>query len=371
MRNQVAKPLHHFLNATEEITKGNFDIQLDVTRQDELGRLAHSFNSMSHEIQSREKSLRQANQLKDEFLANTSHELRTPLNGIIGLAESLIDGATGQLPEKTKANLALIMGSGKRLATLVNDILDFSKLKHQQLDLQLKPIGLREIVEIVITLSQPLVLNKPVQLINAISPDLPKAQADENRLQQILHNLLGNAIKFTERGEIKISAAVVNQRLEVVISDTGIGIDADKFSRIFESFEQASGSTARKYGGTGLGLAVTKQLVELHGGEIWVKSRFGEGSQFFFSLPISEDNLEELSLNESALSNRQKTDHVDIAALMETLENEASVSSEGQLNILIVDDEPVNLQVLNNYLSIFAKLPHCSGQIGPRGLRYH
>jgi len=295
--------------------------------------------------------LQELNQLKDEFLANTSHELRTPLNGIIGIAESLIDGATGKLPDKTKANLAMIMGSGQRLAALVNDILDFSKMKHQQLALQLKPIGLREIVEVVITLSQPLVLNKPVQLINAISPDLSPALADENRLQQILHNLLGNAIKFTERGKVEISAQVLNQRLKVMISDTGIGIEKDKFSRIFESFEQAEGSTARKYGGTGLGLAVTKQLVQLHGGKIGVKSTVGEGSRFFFTLLIAEDSTEQFVNDKSALSIVQKTSGVEVAALMETLQNEASVSSEGHKNILIVDDEPVNLQVLNNYLS--------------------
>ncbi len=356
--NQRLQPILHecqVLSTQKEITQG-----IDFSGLDELEVLERSFNRMTAQLkrtfetlEAKNAELQRLDQLKDEFLANTSHELRTPLNGIIGIAESLIDGATGQLPDKTKANLALIMGSGKRLATLVNDLLDFSKLKHQQLDLQLKPIGLREIVEIVIRLSQPLVLNKPVQLINAISPDLAPAQADENRLQQILHNLLGNAIKFTEKGKIEISAKVVNQRLEVVISDTGIGIEADKFGSIFESFEQAEGSTARNYGGTGLGLAVTKQLVQLHGGEIWLKSTLGQGSRFFFTLPIAQDNPEQLSATKSALSSIQKTSRVDVAALMETLQNEASVrSSEGHKNILIVDDEPVNLQVLNNYLSL-------------------
>ena len=355
--NQRLQPILHECQVLT--TSKEAEQRIDFSGVDELGVLERSFNRMTAQLktsfetlEAKNAELQRLDQLKDEFLANTSHELRTPLNGIIGIADSLIDGATGELPEQTKANLAMIMGSGKRLANLVNDILDFSKLKHQQLELQLKPIGLREIVEIVITLSQPLVLNKPVQLINAISPDLPFAQADENRLQQILHNLLGNAIKFTERGKVEISAQQRNQRLEVMISDTGIGIEEDKFQQIFESFAQAEGSAARKYGGTGLGLAVTKQLVQLHGGEIWVKSTEGKGSRFFFTLPIAEDNADQFSDDKTALSTVQKTCRVEIAALMETLQNEASVSSEGQMNILIVDDEPVNLQVLNNYLSL-------------------
>jgi PAS domain S-box-containing protein len=331
-----AGEITHYLAITEDITQ---------RKQTEDSLRAEEFKN---------KKLQQLDKLKDEFLANTSHELRTPLNGIIGIAESLIDGATGELPETTRANLLIIMVSGKRLATLVNDILDFSKLKHQQLELQLKPVALREIVDIVLTLSQTLVLNKPVQLINAISPDLPLAQADENRLQQILHNLLGNAIKFTENGQVEISAKVVNQRLELVVSDTGIGIEEDKFSRIFKSFEQVEGSTARIYGGTGLGLTVTKQLVQLHGGEIWVKSTLGQGSQFFFTLPIAEENASHSGKNTLSTSTVQTTSCVDVAVLMDNIlqQKKASVSSEGQKNILIVDDEPVNLQVLNNYLSL-------------------
>ena len=355
LRKQVAKPLHDFLDATSQIARGNFNIKLDVTRQDELGRLANSFNAMAHEVDTREEglkqvqeSLRQANRLKDEFLANTSHELRTPLNGIIGIAESLIDGATGQLTDKTKTNLVMIVGSGKRLATLVNDILDFSQLKHKNLELQLKPIGLREIVDIVLAISQSSVVNKPIQLVNSIPVDLPPAQADENRLQQILYNLIGNAIKFTDSGTVEISATVVNQHLEMVVSDTGIGVPEDKLERIFKSFEQAEGSTARKYGGTGLGLAVTKQLVQLHGGKIWVKSTVYQGSQFFLTLPIAEGESSQLSVN--ALSLVQTISPVEVSTL--SISDKVKAISGDKLNILIVDDEPVNLQVLYNYLSL-------------------
>ena len=165
---------------------------------------------MAREVQTRGRSLQQANGLKDEFLANTSHELRTPLNGIIGLAESLIDGATGELPPATRSNLAMIISSGRGLASLVNDILDFSKLRYKNLELQLTPVDLRSIADVVLTLSQPLVGGN-IQLVSAIPETLPPANAYENRLQQIFHNLSGNAIKFTESGTVEFSAAMVDR----------------------------------------------------------------------------------------------------------------------------------------------------------------
>jgi len=196
----------------------------------------------------------------------------------------------------------------------------------------------------VLALSQLSVAKKDLQLINAVALDLPPAQADENRLQQILYNLVGNAIKFTESGRVEISAKVINNHLELCISDTGIGIAKDKLDRIFESFEQAEGSTARDYGGTGLGLAVTKRLIQLHGGEIWVESTLGVGSQFFVKLPISKEQVKtqptQYQLPIQPVSEEAK------------IETAVPVAQEGQFKILIVDDEPVNLQVLVNHLSL-------------------
>jgi len=352
LRQQVAKPLNELMGATEEITKGSFETHLEVTRQDELGHLAQSFNAMSQEIQTRENSLREANQLKDEFLANTSHELRTPLNGIIGIAESLREGVAGDLSDKVKDNLTMIVSSGKRLSALVNDILDFSKLKHKEIELQLKPVGLREIVEVVLTLSQPLVAKKPVELNNAIAVDLPAAKADENRLQQILYNLVGNAIKFTENGKIEIKASVVDAHLEITVSDTGIGIPSDKQTRIFESFEQVEGGMERTYGGTGLGLAVTKRLVQLHGGELGVKSTLGVGSQFTFTLPISEEAVSSQSAVVASQSPLQAVADWDIESLVQEPVISRTAGAQGEFKILIVDDEPVNRQVVANFLSL-------------------
>ncbi|MCP5029962.1 MAG: hypothetical protein GY929_27155, partial [Actinomycetia bacterium] len=210
--------------------------------------------------------------LKDEFLANTSHELRTPLYGITGLAESLIDGATGELPAETKANLSMIAGSGRRLGRLVDDILDHSRLTHKSLKLRRRPVDLRPLAEVVLTLQGPLAGSKELELINAVPPDLPAADAYEARLEQILHNLVGNAVKFTEEGKIEVSATIEVAELVVTVEDTGIGIPQDKREQIFGAFEQADSGVQRAFGGTGLGLTVTRELVELHGGSIRVES---------------------------------------------------------------------------------------------------
>lgn len=311
--------------------------------------------------------LQHLDKLKNEFLANTSHELRTPLNGIIGIAESLIDGATGELSQATRTNLNLIVSSGRRLSSLVNDILDFSKLRHHKLELQLKPVDIRAITNVVLTLSQPLAKSKNLRLINAIAEDFLPAQADENRLQQILYNLIGNAIKFTPSGTIKVSAKLVESGLAnhsknssltslqkppllaITVSDTGIGIPADKFESIFESFEQAEGSTAREYGGTGLGLAVTKQLIELHGGKISVKSKLGEGSQFTFTLPVNQGQSEQTTPS-SVFKNNISFESLELQQNINNLEV-PETNNEQSIKILIVDDEPINLQVLVNILS--------------------
>ncbi|MEQ9671129.1 ATP-binding protein [Coleofasciculus sp. G2-EDA-02] len=323
----------------------------------------------SQELESKNAALERMDKLKDEFLANTSHELRTPLNGMIGIAESMIDGATGSLTEKQRTNLSMVVSSGRRLSHLINDILDFAKLKHKTIELQIKPVGIREVTDIVLRLSQPLLGQKHIQLINRIGIDIPPVKADENRVQQILYNLVGNAIKFTDKGVVEVSANVVNSYLEITVADRGIGIPETQIPRIFESFEQADGSTAREYGGTGLGLAITKQLVELHGGQIWVESTLGVGSRFTFTLPLSEfvesldsDNLtapqpiesatptlwKGFTLNGSATevkTNQIVTDEITTTAA------EFAVN-QNKLKILVVDDEPINIQVLVNHLSL-------------------
>ncbi len=398
----VITPITRLNASAKSLADGNWDQPVHLDRQDEIGELAQSFDHMAVQLQESIVSLQAKNeqmqhldQLKDEFLANTSHELRTPLNGTIGIAESMLDGVAGELNPKQRQNLTLIVQSCYRLNTLVNDILDFSKLRHQAIELQRKPVGLREIVDAILSLCQPLVQAKPLTLVNAISPQFPLAYADENRLQQILYNLVGNAIKFTDEGFIGISAELLPtvtdqgspifspnrngaspltkpQHVAITVADTGIGIPEDKIERIFESFEQADGSTARKYGGTGLGLAVTKQLVSLHEGEIYVKSIVGKGSQFTFTLPAATGQLDappaplkELSAPSLAPTMALATtinDRLsvkvgplptqDLEAIAPDLDLATLSDPSNQFKILVVDDEPINLQVLVNHLAL-------------------
>lgn len=305
------------------------------------------------ELERKNAQLQKLDQLKDEFIANTSHEFRTPLNGIIGIAESLIDGAAGELTEVQKANLLMVVSSGKRLANLVNDILDFSQLKNRDIVLQKKPVDFFAIADVVLACSRPLAASKSLALNNEISKDIPLVDGDENRLQQIMYNLVGNAIKFTESGSVTVSARVAGDTVEVTVADTGLGIPADKFDDVFKSFEQVDASISRLYGGTGLGLSITKKLVELHGGNIRIESELGKGSQFIFTLPISK-------LDGKCQSERKKLQpeiveetptFVDSPAIEHRPIN-CIIPSSKQFTILVVDDEPINLQVVTNHLSL-------------------
>ena len=299
------------------------------------------------------KKLKEVDRLKDEFLANTSHELRTPLNGIIGLAQSLMDGISGPVNESARRNLHLIVTSGRRLATLVDDILDFSKLKNKGLQLRRREVDLRVLVDVVLALTKPLLGSKSVKLHNAV-PEQVLVYADEDRLQQILHNLLGNAAKFTESGDITVTANWRGDELEVAVSDTGIGIPAEQFDTIFESFQQGQGSVERMYGGTGLGLSVTRKLVELHGGKIQVTSQVGEGTTFSFTLPRVAPESVPVSALEEPPEAEAAEQYGSSANVAEPVLEQGRYGSEhihGKgAHILIVDDEPVNLKVLHNML---------------------
>lgn len=311
--------------------------------------------SLSTELEISNERLKVLDKLKDEFLANTSHELRTPLHGIIGLTRSLLDGVRGKLPSEANYDLSLVEMSSRRLANLVNDILDFSKLKNRDIELQRSAVDIKTLTDTVIDILKPLLNKKPVEIKNLIEVDTPLLYADENRLQQIMFNLIGNAIKFTEKGEISISAeynsASVSKSetgmINIKISDTGIGIEEDKLDFIFESFEQANGSISREYGGSGIGLSIVKHLIELHGGNIFVKSDPGNGSTFNFSLPLGKKEK----------TTKQAIDEIpaipEISNFPEREYNSGVIHSNDNSkptgNILIVDDDPVNLRVIKTF----------------------
>lgn len=333
-------------------------------------RLQRAVDRATGALRKSETALKQANanlqrldKLKDEFIANTSHELRTPLNGIIGIAESLVDGVAGTLPPSANSNLAIVVACSRRLANFIDDLLDFSRLRHGKLELQIKPVGVREIVDVVVALSQPLLKTKPeLTLVNSVPPDLPLADADENRLEQVFHNLIGNAIKFSQRGKVEVLAEGRGEEIVITVSDTGIGIAPEQFDRIFESFQQADGTTAREYGGTGLGLTISKQLVELQGGKIWLTSTVGVGSGFSFSLPVAPEQVREVSeetgrstpeyslLSQESALGEEEVEGMEV--IEEVKEVEGAIGTGEEFKILIVDDEPINLQVLANNLSL-------------------
>lgn len=308
----------------------------------------------------RAEKLEQIDQLKDQFLANTSHELRTPLNGIIGLTEGILDRL--QHPEEEAnnfnngeliANLSLVMASGKRLGSLVNDLLDFSQIKHSELNLKLRPLDLQSLVNVVLRVLEPLTQGKDLELVNSLPDDLPSVLADEDRLVQILHNLIGNAIKFTDDGQVEITASTQDGLLHICIRDTGIGIETDQLTAIFNEFEQGDGSSSRSYSGTGLGLSITKHLVEHHGGKITVESTSGEGSVFCFTLPVTSEeatNLENQSPIPALISLFQNPTKNGSPSISELEDMPSFYSREKMIRILIVDDEPINHQVLRQHL---------------------
>ncbi len=295
------------------------------------------------------EQLTKVDRLKDDFLANTSHELRTPLGGIIGLAESLLDGAAGSINETQARHLAMLVASGRRLSVLVDDILDFSKLRNAEVELQLKPVDIYTLVDVVLTLSKSTLGGKDLTLVNELDPNLPAVTADESRLVQILHNLVGNAVKFTERGTVTVAARQVDETLVISVRDTGIGIEPEDHARIFDSFQQLESANERLHGGAGLGLAITSHLVHLHGGRIWLESTPGSGSTFSFSLPLACSADEVRGLASGLLSStRIQVPETEL----ELGSFPTSVPASGtRFTILIVDDEPVNRQVLVNHLS--------------------
>ncbi|MBO1317585.1 ATP-binding protein [Acanthopleuribacter pedis] len=317
--------------------------------------LALVARNMASRKYDREKQLNEhllrLDRMKDAFLANTSHELRTPLNGIIGLAESLADGATGELNPATQRNLGMIIAGGRRLSTLIDDLLDYSKIAKQSLDIQTQPVQLHAVVEMVLDFTRPTLGKKTLEITNQVPVGLAKVQADENRLIQILHNLIHNAVKFTDTGFIRVSARAGDQFVTVAIEDSGIGIPEAHFESIFKAFEQVDSALSRRFSGTGLGLAITKELVTLHGGDIWVESQEEKGTTFRFTLPIATGNTTRETATPAV---EPKRSHIwePLAPLPAPEATPHAVDDSGMFRILVVDDEEVNRQVLVNHLSI-------------------
>lgn len=308
------------------------------------------------------KRLLELDDLKDQFLANTSHELRTPLSGMIGLSEALLH--TEGLDGDSRDKLEMIAATGKRLSNLINEILDYSRLADNKQKLHFQSVDLYLLTELVYSLLEPLTHQKPVRLINALSPNMPRVHADENRLQQILINLVGNAIKYTNEGYITVSGEVLASRIRISVEDSGVGIDPEQLDGIFLPFQQIERTDNTEIEGTGLGLTVCRKLVELHGGSLRVRSQPGSGSEFIFDLPISSESgntPDPGRLDHDIRHSIRQTMRGMQTPASRALQRGPRVKPEFQLQqieppeaancrILVVDDDRVNRMVLDGML---------------------
>jgi signal transduction histidine kinase len=271
-----------------EIASGDFSGRLEVPNRDELGSLGANVNRMNDELRRLYGELETASRHKSEFLANMSHELRTPLNAIIGFSQVLRERMFGEITEKQEEYLDDILSSGNHLLSLINDVLDLSKVEAGQVELEVAAFSLREALERGAVMVRERAINSGVELSFELAPDVDIVRGDERRVRQVLFNLLSNAVKFTPAGgNVAAATARVDGEVQVSVTDTGPGISLDDQERIFEQFQQTDIGVQQREG-TGLGLALSKRLVELHGGRIWVESEPGRGSRFVFTLPAEE-----------------------------------------------------------------------------------
>jgi signal transduction histidine kinase len=241
------------------------------------------------EIEDKGRELSVANKHKSEFLANMSHELRTPLNAILGYTELILDNIYGDVPEKIRDVLERLEQNGRHLLGLINDVLDLSKIEAGQLTLSLNEYSMAEVIQTVFTSVESLAAEKNLDLKVEISKDHMTGRGDGQRLAQVILNLVGNAIKFTDEGGVKVEASVSDETFFISVSDTGTGLPEADQQKVFEEFYQVDGSSTRKKGGTGLGLSISKKIIEMHGGRIWVESTPGKGSTFRFTVPVRVD----------------------------------------------------------------------------------
>jgi signal transduction histidine kinase len=281
----VINPVGIIHDGLNRLAAGDFSQRIKVPNHDELGELAAHVNSTSEELQQLYQRLEEASRHKSQFLANMSHELRTPLNAILGFSELLLDGIYGDPPGKMRSAVERIQRNGRHLLELINDVLDLSKIEAGQFRLSLADYSVEELANGVYISVESLAAEKNLGLRIAVPPGLPPARGDERRLAQALFNLVGNAIKFTDAGEVRIVVEAKEDSYKFSVEDTGPGIDEADQSKIFQEFQQVDNSITKTKGGAGLGLAIVKRIVEMHGGRIWIESRLGHGATFSFLVP--------------------------------------------------------------------------------------
>jgi signal transduction histidine kinase len=290
----MIRPLYKLRTIAQTMTSGQYSERAVISTSDEVGQLASAFNEMAIAIQQREVSLQaareqaeRADQVKSMFLASISHELRTPLNAIINLTKFVGLGMYGDVNPEQIDILNKVETRSKHLLNLINDVLDISKIETGSLELFVEEdLNIGDIVCQTVETAQSLLLNKPVEIIQAIQPDLPSFTGDAQRVQQIILNLLSNACKFTDEGAIQVNAFQDKEEIIISIQDSGPGIAIQEQKFIFEAFRQTKDGL-RKGNGTGLGLPISQRLSEAHGGRIWLESAEGKGSTFYVALPLA------------------------------------------------------------------------------------
>lgn len=324
--------LENFVNElsclNEEMQKQNEQIK---NQNETLLKLSEQLKEKAKELEIQKEKAEESTKLKSQFLASMSHELRTPMNSILGLTELILDKA--QLDDKNRERLEVVFKSGKRLMNLINDILDLSKIEAGKIEIREEEILLEELIEDVSSTIQPLINEKGLRFtINRKCDTRLIITTDKGRVSQVLINLLGNAVKFTDKGNIELSVAITEDNFLVFsVSDTGIGIPEDAQKIIFEEFRQVDGSTTRRYSGTGLGLAISKKIIDLLGGKIWVKSIVGKGSIFSFTIPVHYRN--------DSWKSEQQIDSIEIA------------KQNVDKPILVIDDDPDVRFTIGQYLT--------------------
>jgi signal transduction histidine kinase/DNA-binding response OmpR family regulator len=321
-------PIRRMNTRLAAIASGDFSGHVDVPNRDELGALAANLNRMNDELGRLYKDLEAASQHKSEFLANMSHELRTPLNAIIGFSEVLLEEMFGPLNERQADYLKDILESGRHLLVLINDILDLSKIEAGRMELQVTTFSLPAVLENGVTMVRERAAGHGIALEVDLGPGVSTVEADEVKVKQVVYNLLSNAVKFTpDGGRIDLIARRLDGHVHVAVRDTGIGIDAADRKRIFEEFQQAG-----QREGSGLGLALARSFVELHGGELWVESEPGVGSTFTFTLPL-----------------RQSAQDAPAGADANGVTQSESLPLTGQ-TILVIEDDQHSIELLSLYL---------------------
>lgn len=325
----VRRPAESLAEKAKRFAEGDMTVTVDIRTEDEIGVLGNTFNYMVDRVSSASKrleeeierktvllnertrlldlleranrELRELDRLKSTFLANMSHELRTPMNAIIGYTDLLLDGVDGPVNEEQEKSLRRVVTNARHLLQLINDVLDISKIEAGKVELEIKEIDLKWLIDSVTPTFEPLIKQKGLSLTVAIDESVRLVYGDEDRLKQVLINLISNAIKFTHQGGITISARLSDRGVapgeqpifaEICVEDTGIGIKEEDIDRIFDKFVQVDLTTIRQYEGTGLGLSIVRGLISLHKGMIWVTSTYGEGSKFCFTLPLKKELLE-------------------------------------------------------------------------------